>query len=70
MEAFMAMNPDCLPISFTTLMPPELRASTRALISDRCASSTAVSNPKQRSICRGGRGQAGRQAGRQEGLGG
>lgn len=32
--------------------PPLLRASTRALISERCASSTDVSNPKQRSICK------------------
>jgi hypothetical protein len=32
-------------------MPPLLRASTRALMRERCASSTAVSNPKQRSIC-------------------
>ena len=46
----MAMNPDCRPISLTTEMPPEERASTRALIRLRCASSTAVSNPKQRSI--------------------
>ena len=59
MLAFMAMNPDCRPISLTTLMPPALRASTRAEISERCASSTAVSNPKQRSICGGGRGRGG-----------
>lgn len=53
----MAMKPDCLPMSLTTEMPPLLRASTRAEMSERCASSTAVSKPKQRSICGRGRGR-------------
>jgi hypothetical protein len=52
MEACMAMKPDCRPISFTSPMPLcALLASTLAAISARCASSTAVSNPKQRSTC-------------------
>ena len=51
MDAFIAMNPDCRPMSLTIEMPAALRASTRALMSERCASSTAVSKPKHRSIC-------------------
>lgn len=60
------MKPDCRPISLTTLMPPLLRASTRAEMRLRCASSTAVSKPKQRSIWWVKAGErAGRRAGRQ-----
>lgn len=52
-EACVAMNPDCLPISFTIAKPLKaLEASTLAASKARCASSTAVSKPKQRSISR------------------
>ena len=50
-DAFMAMKPEERPMSLTTDTPPALYASTRAQMSDRCASSTAVSNPNVRSIC-------------------
>ena len=47
------MNPDCLPISLTIARPRyALEASTLAASSARCASSTAVSKPKQRSMRR------------------
>mmetsp|Transcript_21845 Transcript_21845/g.37314 ORF Transcript_21845/g.37314 Transcript_21845/m.37314 type:complete len:251 (+) Transcript_21845:871-1623(+) len=52
-EACMAMKPDCLPMSFTRPTPLRaLLASTLAANSARCASSTAVSNPKHLSINR------------------
>ena len=52
-DACVAMNPDCLPMSLTMASPRyALEASTFAASSARCASSTAVSKPKQRSISR------------------
>eukprot|EP00955_Chlamydomonas_euryale_P016608 177557-Chlamydomonas_euryale.AAC.5 len=49
----MAMKPDWRPMSFTKPRPwYALLASTFAASSARCASSTAVSNPKQRSTRR------------------
>mmetsp|Transcript_6889 Transcript_6889/g.17148 ORF Transcript_6889/g.17148 Transcript_6889/m.17148 type:complete len:296 (-) Transcript_6889:705-1592(-) len=51
--AFMAMKPDCRPISFTTPMPFSAdRASVAAALIAFCASSTAVSKPKVLSMCR------------------
>mmetsp|Transcript_36503 Transcript_36503/g.107821 ORF Transcript_36503/g.107821 Transcript_36503/m.107821 type:complete len:230 (+) Transcript_36503:512-1201(+) len=53
MDACMAMKPDWRPMSFTKPRPwYALLASTFAASSARCASSTAVSNPKQRSTRR------------------
>lgn len=52
MEACMAMKPDWRPISLTRPMPLYADvASTLAASRARCASSTAVSNPKHLSIC-------------------
>ena len=47
------MNPDWRPMSFTIPMPRNAEeASTLAASSGRCASSTALSKPKQRSTRR------------------
>ena len=52
MEACIAMNPDCRPISFTSPMPLRaLPASTFAASKARWASSTAVSKPKHLCVC-------------------
>lgn len=52
-DACVAIKPDCLPISLTIARPRNaLEASTFAASRARCASSTAVSKPKQRSMSR------------------